>query len=68
MFALGLTPVLDVQANVHPTIKAAKSFVGLGVVSSDVYVGGTDEWYINQASCIAHPHAAPELINPKHSL
>ncbi|KAJ8120637.1 hypothetical protein ONZ43_g2705 [Nemania bipapillata] len=34
-----------------PTIKAAASFVGLGVISSDVYTGGDDgkeEWYINQ--------------------
>ncbi|KAI0803398.1 exo-1,3-beta-D-glucanase [Xylaria sp. FL0064] len=34
-----------------PTIKAAASFVGLGVISSDVYTGGdgaSSEWYINQ--------------------
>jgi hypothetical protein len=40
-----------------PTIKAASSFVGLGVLSTDVYVGdgaGADgkdnEWYVNTAS------------------
>lgn len=40
-----------------PTIKAAASFVGLGVLSTDVYVGdgaGSDgkdnEWYVNTAS------------------
>ncbi len=34
-----------------PIIKAAKSFVGLGVISSDVYTGGDngeEGWYINQ--------------------
>jgi len=33
-----------------PTIKAASSFVGLGVISSDVYIdgGNGNEWYINQ--------------------
>ncbi|KAI1278523.1 exo-1,3-beta-D-glucanase [Xylaria sp. FL0933] len=34
-----------------PTIKAAASFVGLGVISSDVYAGGdgaSGEWYFNQ--------------------
>lgn len=31
-----------------PTILAASFFVGLGVISSDVYVGGTAEFYINQ--------------------
>lgn len=39
------------NANDPPIIKAAASFVGLGVISSDVYTGGnggTDEWYINQ--------------------
>ncbi|ETS81736.1 hypothetical protein PFICI_06738 [Pestalotiopsis fici W106-1] len=39
------------NANSLPIIKAAKSFVGLGVVSSDVYTGkndGKDQWYINQ--------------------
>ncbi|KAL3473173.1 pectate lyase superfamily protein-domain-containing protein [Aspergillus californicus] len=32
-----------------PTILAASSFVGLGVISSDVYIGGADgaQWYIN---------------------
>ncbi|OQE59001.1 hypothetical protein PENNAL_c0346G01177, partial [Penicillium nalgiovense] len=30
-----------------PTILAASSFVGLGVVTSDVYVGDQEEWYIN---------------------
>lgn len=41
-----------------PTIKAAASFVGLGVITTDVYIpnGGTGadgdaaEWYINTAS------------------
>jgi len=45
------------DANNWPTIKAAPSFVGLGVLSTDVYVanGGTGpdgnalEWYINTA-------------------
>ena len=52
--------VLDAQANQFPTIRAAKSFVGLGVISSDVYTGGTggaEEWYINQASLTATPNA-----------
>ncbi|PWY72268.1 pectin lyase-like protein [Aspergillus heteromorphus CBS 117.55] len=31
----------------YPTILAASSFVGLGVISSDVYVGEKEEWYIN---------------------
>ncbi|OBT82398.1 hypothetical protein VE02_09582 [Pseudogymnoascus sp. 03VT05] len=32
-----------------PTILAASSFVGLGVITSDVYTGvGEEEWYINQ--------------------
>ncbi|KAH8698403.1 pectate lyase superfamily protein-domain-containing protein [Talaromyces proteolyticus] len=30
-----------------PTILAASSFVGLGVITSDVYVGQTEEWYLN---------------------
>lgn len=45
------------DANEWPVIKAASSFVGLGVLSTDVYVenGGTGpdgnalEWYINTA-------------------
>jgi hypothetical protein len=45
------------DANSWPIIKAASSFVGLGVLSTDVYVpdGGTGpdgnaaEWYINTA-------------------
>lgn len=28
-----------------PTILAASSFVGLGVITSDVYVSDTEEWY-----------------------
>jgi hypothetical protein len=31
-----------------PTILAASSFVGLGVITSDVYVSDTEQWYINQ--------------------
>ncbi|OGM39526.1 hypothetical protein ABOM_012090 [Aspergillus bombycis] len=31
----------------YPTILAAASFVGLGVITSDVYVGDQEEWYIN---------------------
>lgn len=30
-----------------PTILGASSFVGLGVITSDVYVGDQEEWYIN---------------------
>ncbi|KAL3438555.1 pectin lyase-like protein [Aspergillus tetrazonus] len=30
-----------------PTILGATSFVGLGVITSDVYVGDQEEWYIN---------------------
>ncbi|RHZ63004.1 hypothetical protein CDV55_105196 [Aspergillus turcosus] len=30
-----------------PTILGAASFVGLGVITSDVYVGDQEEWYIN---------------------
>ncbi len=45
------------DANNWPTIKAAASFVGLGVLSTDVYVpnggngpdGNAAEWYINTA-------------------
>ncbi|PKX98227.1 uncharacterized protein P174DRAFT_436617 [Aspergillus novofumigatus IBT 16806] len=28
----------------YPTIPAAASFVGLGVITSDVYVGDQQEW------------------------
>ncbi|CAG8905451.1 unnamed protein product [Penicillium egyptiacum] len=31
-----------------PTILAAPSFVGLGVITSDVYVSDDEEWYVNQ--------------------
>ncbi|PYH94341.1 pectin lyase-like protein [Aspergillus ellipticus CBS 707.79] len=31
----------------YPTILAASSFVGLGVITSDVYVGEKEEWYVN---------------------
>jgi hypothetical protein len=32
----------------RPTLLAAASFVGLGLISSDVYTGvGQDEWYEN---------------------
>ncbi|PYI09614.1 pectin lyase-like protein, partial [Aspergillus sclerotiicarbonarius CBS 121057] len=31
----------------YPTILAASSFVGLGVITSDVYVGEKEEWYLN---------------------
>ncbi|KAF3932861.1 hypothetical protein ABW19_dt0210235 [Dactylella cylindrospora] len=36
----------------RPIIKASSSFVGLGVISSDVYIEGGDgaEWYINQSN------------------
>ncbi|CAG8040248.1 unnamed protein product [Penicillium olsonii] len=30
-----------------PTILAASSFVGLGVITSDVYVGDSEGWYLN---------------------
>jgi glucan 1,3-beta-glucosidase len=34
-----------------PTITAATTFTGLGVLSSDVYLpGGQSEWYINQVN------------------
>jgi hypothetical protein len=40
--------------NARPTIKASPSFLGLGVISTDVYTGGgkgpdklDQEWYIN---------------------
>lgn len=33
-----------------PTILAASSFVGLGVITSDVYVGDNEEWYLNTAN------------------
>jgi hypothetical protein len=39
------------NANNLPIIKAAASFVGLGVISSDEYTGGDggeEEWFINQ--------------------
>ncbi|RPA79578.1 pectin lyase-like protein [Ascobolus immersus RN42] len=31
-----------------PTILAAWSFVGLGVITSDVYISDNEQWYINQ--------------------
>ncbi|KZN94210.1 Glucan 1,3-beta-glucosidase [Penicillium chrysogenum] len=31
----------------YPTILAAASFVGLGVITSDVYVADSEEWYLN---------------------
>ena len=31
----------------YPTILAASSFVGLGVITSDVYTGGNTEYYVN---------------------
>ena len=31
-----------------PTILAASSFVGLGVITSDPYVGDNAQWYLNQ--------------------
>ncbi|KAH8901101.1 pectin lyase-like protein [Thozetella sp. PMI_491] len=46
-----------ITANNKPTIKASSSFVGLGVLSTDTYVGDglgidgkDDEWYVNTAS------------------
>lgn len=33
-----------------PTIIGAPSFVGLGVITSDVYVGDQEEWYINTSN------------------
>ncbi len=38
-----------VQITSIPTIVAASSFVGLGVISTDVYYDGDNggEWYIN---------------------
>ncbi|KAH6722001.1 exo-1,3-beta-D-glucanase [Leptodontidium sp. MPI-SDFR-AT-0119] len=41
------------NANTPPTILAAPKFIGLGVISSDVYTGGNggaEEWYINQSN------------------
>ncbi|KAJ6070768.1 CAZyme family GH55 [Penicillium canescens] len=32
----------------YPTILAAASFVGLGVITSDVYVGDQEQWYLNK--------------------
>ncbi|PGH27695.1 hypothetical protein AJ80_00710 [Polytolypa hystricis UAMH7299] len=40
------TQLLGDPTNV-PTILAATSFVGLGVITSDVYVGETEEWYLS---------------------
>lgn len=31
-----------------PTILAASSFVGLGVITSDVYVSDDEQWYVSQ--------------------
>ncbi|KAL4756197.1 pectin lyase-like protein [Aspergillus foveolatus] len=31
-----------------PTILAASSFIGLGVITSDVYISDNEQWYINQ--------------------
>ncbi|KAL4875747.1 pectate lyase superfamily protein-domain-containing protein [Aspergillus karnatakaensis] len=31
-----------------PTILAASSFVGLGVITSDPYIGDNEQWYLNQ--------------------
>ncbi|EPS40839.1 hypothetical protein H072_5254 [Dactylellina haptotyla CBS 200.50] len=38
------------NANTPPTIKGSASFIGLGMISSDVYIPGASgsEWYINQ--------------------
>jgi hypothetical protein len=48
---------MKLQPNKLPTIVAAESFVGLGVISTDVYVGGGKgvdgrdiEYYLNTVS------------------
>ncbi|KAL2811038.1 pectate lyase superfamily protein-domain-containing protein [Aspergillus granulosus] len=38
----------------YPTILAAKSFVGLGVITADVYVGDKEQWYINTNNFLRH--------------
>ncbi|KAJ4160088.1 hypothetical protein NW754_003212 [Fusarium falciforme] len=40
----------EMVGNPHdlPTILAAPSFVGLGVITSNVYTGETSQWYLNQ--------------------
>jgi hypothetical protein len=51
------------QAVNRPTIKASASFVGLGVVSTNRYVGGEEkgsdgldkEWFINTACASYYP-------------
>ena len=52
MFPGDSSVLTEPQAANPPTIKAAASFVGLGMISTDVYIEGGDgaEWYINQAS------------------
>ena len=44
--------LFSVQITAIPTIVAASSFVGLGVISTDVYYDGDNggEWYINTVS------------------
>jgi hypothetical protein len=34
----------EYQPTDYPTILAAASFVGLGVITSDVYVGDQEQW------------------------
>jgi hypothetical protein len=36
--------IVSIQPTNVPTILAASSFVGLGVITSDVYMGETEEW------------------------
>ncbi|KAH8667649.1 exo-1,3-beta-D-glucanase [Tricladium varicosporioides] len=41
------------DANNRPVLMAAPSFIGLGLISSDVYTGGNggqEEWFINQSN------------------
>ncbi|KAM5345868.1 hypothetical protein ACJ41O_011729 [Fusarium nematophilum] len=43
-----VTELLMIRPLDLPTIIAAPSFVGLGVITSNVYTGETSEWYLNQ--------------------
>ncbi|KAG4434978.1 hypothetical protein IFR05_009532 [Cadophora sp. M221] len=50
-FPAGMFSLRNLPATQRPILIAAKSFVGLGLLSSDHYTGnngGAEEWYINQ--------------------
>jgi hypothetical protein len=42
--------IVSLQPTNVPTILAASSFVGLGVITSDVYMGETEEWCVRSVN------------------